>query len=413
MKNIRKKVCVIMLLVSLVSNCLFSPEMAWATEVENDYLENDTVEKTFTKENEGLLSVDVGKCYAFDISEVADITGDVDWSIKSDGAYNGQDGENTLVDWKDSDEKGKKRILQVKDYKTPEFYQNNGIITITVATGTNTIAQWEISINKIITKAATMQLEKDTVTVAKNKNTSVGIVFTSEISGKTVNEEIKVSSDNENVATGSYDSVNQALYVKAVGAGRATITVTTVQSNLTATCTVNVSEYLQKDGITYYQNENHEGIVKKVETNQLFYQLPEAVDWTPFNILETGAFSECTATGMFQLPIGGQAGGITGIGDGAFPTDKTKFNVMLAAPSPEVKATLEQMGINVVLKSSNMVLEKGKAVPIRLNAPDGLQTQWSVSTGSENVSLNATEGSEVVVTGVTKGNATVVGTNVI
>lgn len=262
----------------------------------------------------------------------------------------------------------------------------------------------------IITRATKMELIEQDVTVAKNKKRSVGIQLTSETEGKTVNEEINVSSSNESVATGFYDSLNSALSITGIGSGTATITVTTAQSNLTAICTVTVSEDMKENGITFSQNTSYEGMVKKVETEQLSYTLPEAVNWTPLNILQTGAFADCGSTGMFVLPIGGQAGGITSIEEGAFPADTSTFNVMLAADSSEIEEVLAGMNINVVSQNSTIVLEKGQATTVKLNAPTGLTTQWAVAGDEQTIALSAKEGSVVEITGISVGSASVTGT---
>lgn len=375
---------------------------------------NNTFQTANCNKNTACYQVTVGQDYTFSVADLGnDTISGASITFAYDDNYNSNYvSKNNLLTLQ-QDTNATFCTVHVNDYAVPLFYQNDGIIPIK-ATVNGKEYTWYITIQPTTILANSIAFTKDKVSVLSNgANNSVALSLKSN-TGKAVNEDFTISISDEQIVECKINKTtgNVTLYGKKEGS--ATITVTTNTSKLSANLEVTVTETATFNGVTYSLN-NSRGVIRKVDTTALSYTLPASNNAsTAFNEISSGAFTTCSNTGLFILPLGGREGGIDTVQSGAFPADTSTFNVMLknngasASDISKLTSTLKGYGINVIQESNTVDITVADTTTLCLNAPTGLTTTWATENLSENGIISSTQkGNNLVIKGLKAGSETI------
>ncbi len=385
-------------------------QVAYAAEIPSDH----TFKTTNCNSADNYYQVIVGQDYTFSVADLdSTIISGASITFSYDDNYNSNYVSNNTLLTLQQGERATSCTVHINDYAVPLFYQNGGIIPIKANINDKEYT-WFIKIQPTTIVADSISFSENKVSVLSGgANTSVFLTLKSN-TGKTVNEDITVSvSDNQivecniNKATG-----NVTLYGKKEGT--ATITVTTNTSKLSTNLQVTVKETATYNEVTYSLH-NSRGVIRKVDTTALSYTLPASNgSSTAFNEINSEAFTTCTNTGLFILPLGGREGGIDTIQSGAFPTDTSTFNVMLKnngtsdSEISKLTNTLKSYGINVVQEENTVDLIVADTTTLCLNAPTGLTTSWKTENLAENGIISFTQkGNNLMIKALKTGTETI------
>lgn len=185
------------------------------THFEQLFASQEIVHVTSVSLDQSSLEVSIGETYEFEATVLP------------------ENATNKELIWSSSDES----VLTVNDGVITAIKEGKATVTVKSKDGFKS-SSCEVTVNKApsIIHVSSVSLNETTLNIETgDRYTLIATVLPADASDKSVNW----SSNNESVAT-----VNSKGKITAVGAGQATITVTTTDGGLIASCTVNVSQKL-------------------------------------------------------------------------------------------------------------------------------------------------------------------------
>ena len=267
--------------------------------------------------------------------------------------------------------------------KVKEIYTNvditvNGSGTVEKTSGSGTVNG--ISVTGV-------KLNKSAETLTVGGTTTLTAIITPD---NATNKEVTWKSSNEKVAT-----VDQSGKVTAVGAGEATITVTTKDGGHKATCTVTVNENEQNVPVSGVSISGNTEINEGATT-----QLKATV--TPSSATNKNVTWESSNTAVATVD---NKGLVTGIKEGTTTiTVTTEDNGKTASCTVTVKSTRTEVdGVSI---SGNTNIKENEKTQLKATVTPSSATNKNVTWESSNTAV-ATVDSNGLVTGVKEGTATI------